>query len=136
LKYLGLPGIDLLDLRYFHSQVCETRNINLRFLGFNSSAMPTSRGHTELNISLDEVRRLARVDPMSDVIRDNFTLVAKENSIACRKTRELGPYDVINLDLCDGFGAQSPGAVDHNYYDAVASLLALQARYKSRGFFS
>ena len=60
--------------------------------------MPTSTAHTELNISLDEVRRLPRVDPMSDVIGDNFALVAKEDSLACRKTRELGPYDVINLD--------------------------------------
>lgn len=135
LKYLGLPGIDLLDLRYFHSEICETRHINLRFLGFNSSAMPTSTAHTELNISLDEVRRLARVDPMSDVVRDNFALVAKENSIACRKARELGPYDVINLDLCDGFGAQPPNAIDHTYYDAVRSLLALQARSKSPWLF-
>jgi hypothetical protein len=135
LKYLGLPGVDLLDLRYFHSQICETRGVNLRFLGFNSSAMPTSKAHTELNISLDEVRRLARVDPMSEVIRDNFALVAKENSIACRKARELGPYDVINLDLCDGFGAQPPDAIDHTYYDAVSSLFALQARSKNPWLF-
>jgi hypothetical protein len=130
LKYLGLPGTDLLDLRYFHSQICEPRNVSLRFLGFNSSAMPTSKAHTELNISLDEVRRLVRVDPMSDIIRDNFALVAKENSIACRKMRELGPYDVINLDLCDGFGAQPP-AVDGSYYEAVRALLTLQARSKT-----
>lgn len=131
LKYLGLPGVDLLDLRHFHSAVCEPRNIKLRFLGFNTSARPTNDAHTELNISLDEVRRLSRVDPMSDVIGDNFALVAKEDSIACRKARELGPYDVINLDLCDGFGAQAPGGFDHTYYDAVNSLLALQARFKS-----
>ena len=24
LKYLGLPGVDLLDLRYFHEEVCQT----------------------------------------------------------------------------------------------------------------
>src|SRR6266481_980621 len=123
LKYMGLPGVDLLDLRHFHAAVCETRNISLRFLGFNSSATPTNDAHVELNISLDEVRRLPRVDPMSDVIGDDFALVAKEDSLACRKTRELGPYDVINLDLCDGFGAQAPGALDQTYYNAVNSLL-------------
>lgn len=131
LKYFGLPGMDLLDLRYFHSAVCEEQNVNLRFLGFNSNATPTSQSHTELNVSLDEVRRLPRVDPMSVVIGDNFALVANENSIACRKARELGPYDVINLDLCDGFGAQAPGALGNNYYEAVNSLFALQARTKS-----
>lgn len=135
LKYLGLPGVDLLDLRHFHTALCEERNINLRFLGFNSSAKPSSSALTELNISLDEVRRLPCVDPMSLVIGDNFALVAKENSIACRKARELGPYDVINLDLCDGFGAQAPGELDNSYYDAVNSLFALQARNKNPWLF-
>lgn len=131
LKYLGLPGVDLLDLRHFHATLCEPRNINLRFLGFNSSARPSSTAHTELNISLDEVRRLEHVDPMSHVIGDDFALVAKENSIACSKARELGPYDVINLDLCDGFGAQAPGELNNSYYNAVSSLFAIQARSKS-----
>lgn len=131
LKYLGLPGVDLLDLRHFHATLCETRNIWLRFLGFNSSARPSSSAQTELNISLDEVTRLQYVDRRSLVIGDNFALVAQENSIACCKARELGPYDVINLDLCDGFGAQTPGMLNNSYYDAVNSLFALQARSKS-----
>ncbi|HTB23692.1 MAG TPA: hypothetical protein VK914_13430 [bacterium] len=131
LKYMGLPGIDLLDLRHFHSEICVNRNIGLRFLGFNSSAVPTDVEHTELNVSLDEVRRLSGVDPMSNVIGDNFALVARENSIASRKTLELGPFDVINLDLCDGFGSQTPGALEQTYYDAINSLLSLQARTKS-----
>lgn len=128
LKYLGLPGVDLLDLRHFHAQVCEAQNVDLRFLGFNSSARPFSKAHTELNISLDEVRRLPRVNLMSDVIGDNFAQVANQDSLAFRKARELGPYDVINLDLCDGFGAQAPGTLDNSYYEAVRSLLALQSR--------
>jgi hypothetical protein len=128
LKYLGLPGLDLLDLRHFHAAVCQAKNVELRFLGFNSSARPASKAHSELNVSLDEVRRLPRVDPMSDVIGDNFARIANQDSIAFRKARELGPYDVINLDLCDGFGAQAPGTLDDSYYEAVRSLLALQAR--------
>jgi hypothetical protein len=128
LKYLGLPGVDLLDLRHFHAAVCQAKNVELRFLGFNSSARPASRAHTELNVSLDEVRRLPRVDQMSEVIGDNFAQVANQDSIAFRKARQLGPYDVINLDLCDGFGAQAPGTLDNSYYEAVRSLLALQAR--------
>lgn len=131
LKYLGLPGVDLLDLRHFHSVFCTAHNVDLRFLGFNSSARPASDAHTELNISLDEVRRLPRIDPRSEVIGDNFALVAQENSIACRKARELGPYDVINLDLCDGFGAQAPGTQGNNYYEAIRSLFAVQSRSKS-----
>lgn len=131
LKYLGLPGVDLLDLRHFHSAVCEEKNVSLRFLGFNSSARPRSKAQTELNISLDEVMRLPRVDPLSNVIGDNFARIANQKSIAFSKACELGPYDVINLDLCDGFGAQAPGTLDNNYYDAVNTLLSLQARSKS-----
>lgn len=131
LKYLGLPGVDLLDLRHFHSAVCVDQEIKLRFLGFNTSARPRSNAQTELNVSLDEVKRLNNVDPLSDVIGDNFALVANQTSLAFRRTRELGPYDVINLDLCDGFGAQEPGAMANNYYDAVVSLLGLQSRHAS-----
>lgn len=130
LKYLGLPGVDLLDIRHFHEVFCIVRNIDLRFLGFDRSAKPFSEAHTEMNISLDEVNRMSRVDPMSLVIGDDFALIAQEDSIACRKARELGPYDVINLDLCEGFGVQAPGELNNSYYDAVTNLFALQARSK------
>jgi len=128
LRYLGLPGEDLLDLRHFHATVCEARNVGLCFLGFNRSARPASKAQTELNVSLHEVRRLPRVDEMSDVIGDDFARVANQDSIAFRKARQLGPYDVINLDLCDGFGAQAPGTLNNSYYEALRSLLALQSR--------
>jgi hypothetical protein len=131
LKYLGLPGIDLLDLRYFHRQVCEKRNVNLRFLGFNTAAQPASRGQTELNISLDEVRRMPLVDPNSDVLGDDFVHIANDNSIAWSKAHALGPYDVINLDLCDGFGVHAPNTLEDTHYDAVNKLMSLQARSRS-----
>ena len=131
LKYFGLPGVDLLDLRYFHRQVCEVRNINLRFLGFNTAAQPSSPGQTELNISLDEVRRMPRVDRNSDVLGDDFVRIANDRSIAWRKALDLGPYDVINLDLCDGFGAQAPNTLEETHYDAVNKLMSLQARSSS-----
>jgi hypothetical protein len=129
LKYLGLPGIDLLDLRYFHTHVCEARDISLRFLGFNKAAQPASQAQIELNISLDEVRRLPRVDQISDVIGDDFVRVANVNSIAWKKACAFGPYNVINLDLCDGFGSHSPDdAITFTHYNALNQLLSLQAR--------
>ena len=128
LKYLGLPAVDLLDLRHFHSEVCEAQQIDMRFLGFITGARPASKSQTELNVSLDEVRRLPRIDAMSDVMGDNFARVANPASLASVKARALGPYDVINLDLCDGFSAQAPGTLDNSYYEAVRSLLALQSR--------
>lgn len=131
LKYLGLPGDDLLDLRYFQSKVCEPRKMGLRFLGFNHGANPKSSMQTDLNISLDEVRKLAGVDPLSDIIWDDFRLISNDSSKAWHKTRGLGPYDVINLDLCDGFGKHEPSVLDDTYYSAVNRLLSLQARSKN-----
>lgn len=131
LKYLGLPGVDLLDLRYFHDYVCQPRKIQLKFLGFNSSANPGDDAQTELNISLHEVRKLAFVDPISEVIGHNFCLIANEGSTAWNKTRQFGPYDVINLDLCDGFGAHEPGVLEDTHYNAVNRLLSLQAKNKN-----
>lgn len=131
LKYFGLPGIDFLDLRHFHAKICHPRNIKLRFLGFNTSVNPKDPAQADLNVSLDEVRRLQFIDPQSEVIGDNFSLIADERSLACLRARQLGPYDVINLDLCDGFGAKTPGAPNNNYYEAVRSLLALQTYTKN-----
>lgn len=132
LKYLGLPGADLLDLRYLHTAVCEPRDLKLKFLGFVNAANPSDEGQTELNISLDEVRRLSHVDRDSDVIGDDVRGIATDTSIAWKRTRDLGPYDVVNLDLCDGFGRDSPS--DRNqktHYRALNALLSIQAHSKS-----
>jgi hypothetical protein len=130
LKYLGLPGADLLDLRHFHSEVCLPRNIGLRFLGFNSAAQPLNSGQTEFNVSLDEVLRLPGIDQRSMVLGDSFERVGNDNSLAWKKARDLGPFDVINLDLCDGFASGAPSSLSDTHYDAVNKLMSLQARRK------
>lgn len=128
LKYLGLPGEDLLDLRYFHQNICVPNNLKLRFLGFNFGANSKSANSTELNISLDEVNRLEFVDPSSIIIGDNICQIANENSIAWERSRRMGPYDIINLDLCDGIGKHSRNEFEKNHYDTLSQLMALQSR--------
>lgn len=130
IRYLGLPGTDLLDIRHFHRTLCEPKELMLRFLGFNTAAHPQDVGQTELNISLDEVRKLPRIDPGSDVIADDFCLLADDSSLAWDRARDLGPFDVINIDLCDGFATHQPGTLDNNHYNAVSKLMALQAGKK------
>lgn len=130
LKYLGLPGVDMLDVRYIHGKVCEPRGLGLRFLGFNSEILRDNAARSELNISLDEVRKLSRVDHLSDVIPDDFRSVAEKDSLGWKRAEQAGPFDVINLDLCDGIGSQDPSGAEPTHYDAVWRLLALQARQK------
>jgi len=131
IKYLGLPGLDLLDLRYFHNTICEQHNLKLRFLGFNSAAAPSSDAQSEFNISRDEVKKLSLVDSRSEVIQDDFKLVGKVNSKAYQETLKFGPYDVVNLDLCDGFAKHRPGSLEGTHYDAMSQLLSIQARNKN-----
>ena len=127
LRYLGLPGTDLIDLRYLHEQLCRESERPLRFLGFNTEAQPGNSAHVQLSVSLDEVRRLPNVDEQSAVLPDDFRLVGNENSIAWSRTRQLGPFDVVNIDLCDGLASDVPQN-DGSIYNALAQLMALQAR--------
>lgn len=128
LKYLGLPGDDFLDIRYFHQKICEPHGVKIRFLGFNTSA---GAKETDFLVSLDEIRKLELVDPMSEVLSDDFCRLSNDRSIAWRRACEFGPYDVINLDLCDGFALQQPGLIEENHYNAINRIMPLQARSKS-----
>ena len=127
LRYLGLPGTDLIDLRYLHEQLCDANDRPLRFLGFNMEAQHGNPAHVQLNVSLDEVRRLPNVDAQSDVIPDDFRRIGNPKSIAWLRTLQHGPFDVVNIDLCDGL-ASDPPQNEGSIYTALAQLMALQAR--------
>ena len=127
LRYLGLPGTDLIDLRYLHKQLCSDNERALHFLGFNTEAQPNSTAHVELSVSLDEVLRLPNVNKQSEVIHDDFRRIGNSNSIAWARTLQIGPFDVVNIDLCDGL-ASDPPQNDESIYSALAQLMALQAR--------
>jgi len=128
LRYFGLPGSDFLDIRHFHSAICQVRQLPLKFLGFNSAMSPNSKEHANLNVSYDEVRRLPLVDQKSTLLADNFALISNPRSVAWSKTQELGPFEVINLDLCDGICSPTAGRIGQSYYDAVGALFGLQHR--------
>ena len=127
LRYLGLPGTDLIDLKYFHEQLCGNSGRPLCFLGFVTEARANKPAQVDLNISFDEVRRLPSVDEKSEVLTDDFRLVGDKHSIAWSRAQQLGPFDVVNMDLCDGL-ASDPPQNDGSIYAALARLMALQAK--------
>ncbi len=129
LRYLGLPGTDLIDLRFLYEQFCADGR-PLSFLGFNTEAQPGNSAHVQLSVSLDEVRRLPNVDAQSEVIHDDFRRIGDPDSIAWSRARRLGPFDVVNIDLCDGL-ASDPPQNDGSIYKALAQLMALQGRYSN-----
>ncbi len=129
LRYLGLPGADLLDIRYFYSRFCRGGEHYLTFLGFDESAKPGSTYRDALNVSLNEVRRFEHIDERSDVVGDDFRRLSDDQSIAWELAQRLGPFDIINLDLC-GHMARDEPAIDPNYYNAIYQLCGLQQRQR------
>ncbi|WP_155634748.1 PP_RS20740 family protein [Burkholderia cepacia] len=54
--------------------------------------------------------------------------IGKMDSRANKYARESGPYDVVNLDLCDCFAAEAPDQLDVTHYDAMKGLITFQGR--------
>lgn len=127
IRYLGLPGTDLLDLRYIHERVCVPQGRRLRFVGFDTGATTGSAAHVSQQASLQQVKLSPLVHDESDVFPDDFRAMASPQSRAFQEARAAAPFDVVNLDLCGSVGADAAKA-DQTLYDALRRLLALQAR--------
>lgn len=127
LRYLSLPGEDLLDIRVIRS-LCERKNVQLHCLGFDDGTYSPDT-ETELNISKNEVFQSPIIFPWSDVKKDDFAKISDENSQAYKEAKQHGPYDVINLDLCGSFSrTQEP-----SYYNALKKIIDdIQIRGRSQ----
>jgi hypothetical protein len=123
INYLTLPGDELLDVRVAH-EVCAQNEVLLRYLGFNSA-----RGDLktrECEVSQSEVRQLSHVDgPGSRLVLDRIETIARDKSIGYDALQTCGPYDVVNLDLCDCV-AGDPPMTQQSMFDAIAKLLIVQ----------
>lgn len=127
LRYLGLPGPDLLDIRYLYERFCSDGSHDLTFLGFDKSALKDSPFRDSLNISLREVRGLEHVNGQSDIIGDDFRLLSNSRSIAWDRATKLGPFDAINIDFCDNIAADKP-TISLSTYNAIHGICGLQQR--------
>ncbi len=128
IKWLGLPGDDLLDLRYIAERICEPMQQRLLFLGLNNSIKADSPNKYILDRALDQMRKLPLVDEGSNVIVDSFNSLADSRSIAYQTACKLGPFDVVNLDLCDGMVKNRPNDSQKPDYNAIQTLLGNQFR--------
>ncbi|MGW1798925.1 PP_RS20740 family protein [Streptomyces sp. NPDC001984] len=128
LRYLTLPGNDLLDIRHIAETVCSPRQVKLRYLGFNSAAIPTSADQSELNGAEFSTIRMDWIESESQVFPGDFRRVADIRSLPYRRMRQQGPYHAINIDLCGGFAGREKTEGAHNYFDALRVILQNQAR--------
>ena len=127
IKYLSLPGDDLLDLRYLHDKVCTPKNLKIKFLGFNKGEKPGPEHDANLEISRDEISRLPFVDQQSKLLPDDIVQISGEKTVAFTESREMAPFDIINIDLCDSIAKEGVGEFEENHYDTLNTLMALQS---------
>jgi hypothetical protein len=126
IKYVGLPGIDLLDVRQLLRTVCEPTGRRLQYVGFDIAAGSESPAATELNISESELRARTLVHKPSEVRPDDIRYVGRKNTSAWRAVKNLGHVDVVNLDLTTTVFDASSTEPD-SYMCLVKEILALQA---------
>lgn len=128
LRYLTLPGNDLLDIRHLAGSVCSEFGISLRYLGFNTAAFPSNEGQLGLNSAEFSITRMEHIDPESQVFPGDFRLVGNTRSIPWQRVRSAGPFHAINLDLCGGFAGREKTESIPNYFAALKALLQNQEK--------
>ena len=123
-RCLVLPGEDLLDVRCLRRGL-QREGCELRFLGFNNSAEAQER-RRRLDVAENAVTQLSKIAKDSHVISDAFQNIAKKSTSAYQSLRSYGPFDVVNLDLCDSLIPRGKvGEMEANY-SAIHQLLCYQ----------
>ena len=128
LKYLSLPGEDLLDIRVIR-ECCDQKGVSLKYLGLNE-AYSSGDPDTWLHLAWNEVNSLAGINRNSIVIRDRFELIADKKSQAFQYVEQYGPFDVVNVDLCESISAPVRQNLP-NYYSALKALADYQIKNRT-----
>jgi hypothetical protein len=101
LKYLGLPGRDLLDVRHLLEHACTPFERDLYFLGFDRTADAGEEENVLMNSAYADLIRSPGVIGTSVVMKDDIGLLANMQSEAFLAARDRAPFDVVNLDFCE-----------------------------------
>ncbi|GLY38407.1 hypothetical protein Amsp01_044310 [Amycolatopsis sp. NBRC 101858] len=127
LRYLGLPGVDMLDLRYFQSDVLAPKELGLSFLGVDRDFGKSNSNGTDMDVSFQEVKMLEGIDPQSEIIPGDIRDLGIEKSTNHQNIRRRVPFDIVNLDMCDHL-LLSPADRDKSIYSMLRNLFSLQDR--------
>lgn len=123
LKYLTLPGPDLLDVRLL-ADVCSTEDVPLQYTGFchtsESEAERLRRNIHQFSIDHEE-----RISKGSEVHPARIEDVATRRSEAETLLKRNGPYDIINLDACSPIANDNHERTDR-LIDAVRKVVEFQ----------
>jgi hypothetical protein len=127
LRYLSLPGEDLLDIRILR-ECCATKGLKLKYLGLNDEHA-SDEPNTWLHVAWNQVNAMDGIHRDSVVIRDRFEEIADQNSKAFQYVQQYGPFDVVNLDLCESISPLK--SKQKNYYAALEALADFQNKSRA-----
>jgi hypothetical protein len=128
LRCFVLPGDELLDIRCLWQKL-EGEGCFIRFLGFNST-LNTPERQERMALTEGAVTQLAKISKDSHVTGDRFQDIARNNTQAYRLFRQYGPYDVINLDLCDSLVPRGKAGETGANYSALHQVLIYQSQHQ------
>lgn len=123
ITYLGMPAEDFLDVRAL-KDICQRQDAKLHYLGFDSTG---EEGQVEYFLSRHEAEEPDFVDKTSVVYKGRIEEVADESSIAFQMIEKHGPFDVVNIDLCNSIAFGRAG-----YFNAIKRLCDHQTANSTR----
>ncbi len=133
LRCLTIPGDDLLDLRSLWNDIQDT-GCRIRYLGFNSR-FGSNQTDTRVHLATNDLNSMDRVARDSSVVHGPFQSIRNVQSQAYGYLRKYGPFNVVNLDLCDSLfpsASSSGGVID--YLDAIYRLIEYQMQHQRKGW--
>lgn len=133
ISYLSLPGTELLDIRMV-LQLCKTKSVTLKFLGFNDLERECREDITSLNICEAELKKQPNIHIGSVVVKDKLQQLAESKSVAQVALKQFGSLDVINLDLTNCVAHLPPNGPKGDYYRVIHKLFEHQRNLRVKPF--
>jgi hypothetical protein len=124
LRCFLLPADDLLEVRCLWKEL-QNEGCYFKFLGFNKS-LRDAEYRRRVDVAESAVTQLSRMCKDSQVTADTFQDIGRSNTQAFRLFRQYGPYDVVNLDICDSLVPRGIGQETQASYTALHQVLRYQ----------
>jgi hypothetical protein len=122
IRYVGLPGQDLLDLQLL-AEVSRDVSRPFQYLAFDDDPTSPVGDRLPRDVASNIVHGIGTIVENSRIVRHKFSDIAVAESASQRAFREMGDIDIVNLDLCNAF---TSGGVDGHMHNALAALLQQQ----------
>lgn len=128
LRCLLLPGDEMLDVRCLWQKL-QSEGCYLRFLGFNSSLNNEER-RRQMAVTESAITQLDKICKESVVTPDQFQDIGRNSSQGYSLFRRYGPYDVVNLDLCDSLVPRGLANETTANFSALHQILHYQIQHQ------